>query len=353
MSWETGRLGIGGFQSCEIRMKPLVVVVIVVWNGVADTIECLRSLEADDYPNKQILVVDNGSTDGTVERIHGEGFHVSVIKCPLNLGFTGGNNVGLAEARRRGARYAFLLNNDTTLEPNALTLLVAAAESRGGAGLLSPEVHYYDAPGAVWFAGASLSLARGEALHRDITGNFRQSGASEETVGELQTVPSEWVSGCAMLVRMEALGEVGGFDDRFFLTWEDVDWCVRMRHARWEVVVVPRARIYHKCGRSGARLTGIHRYYAVRNSLLLTAKHAGTFYLTALVWILCRHVRDALRRGQEAKKQNFVTIFEGLKDHLLGRYGRRSSPREPKQENGSAKLEAKNQIKGTVCVSFK
>jgi GT2 family glycosyltransferase len=156
-----------------------------------------------------------------------------------------------------------------------------------------------------------------------------------------------------MLVRTEALGEVGGFDDRFFLTWEDVDLCIRMRRARWEVVVVPRARIYHKCGRSGARLTGIHRYYAVRNSLLLAAKHAGTSYFTALLWILGRHVRDALRRGQEAKKQNLVTIFEGLKDHLLGRYGRRSSTTEPKRENESAKLDAKKQLEGNVCVSFK
>jgi hypothetical protein len=349
----TGRLGTGDFQNGYILMKPLVVVVIVVWNGIADTIECLRSLETDDYPNKQILVVDNGSTDGSVERIHGEGFHVSVMQCPLNLGFTGGNNVGLAEAMRRGAEYAFLLNNDTTLEPNALTLLVDAAESRGGAGLLSPEVHYYDAPGGVWFGGATLSLARGEALHCKIGGNFRQSRASEESVGELKVFPSEWVSGCAMLVRMRALGEVGGFDDRFFLTWEDVDWCIRMRRARWEVLVVPRARIYHKCGRSGARLTGVHRYYAVRNSLLLAAKHAGTSYFTALLWILGRHVRDALRRGQAAKKRNLLTVIEGFKDHLLGRYGRRSSARETKREKGSPKLDAEKQLERGVCVSFK
>ena len=149
------------------RMKPHVTIVIVVWNGIEDTLECLRSLESDVYPNREILVVDNGSTDGTAERIREEGFLVRVVQCALNLGFTGGNNVGLAEAQRGGSKYAFLLNNDTAVEPDALTLLVEAAEGLCGAALLSPVVHYYDTPAEVWFSGAKLSLPRGEALHHN------------------------------------------------------------------------------------------------------------------------------------------------------------------------------------------
>jgi GT2 family glycosyltransferase len=334
-------------------MKPLVAVVIVVWNGVEDTLECLRSLEEDKYPNKRILVIDNCSSDGSVERIHAEGIRVSVIKCPLNLGFTGGNNVGLAEATRLGAKYAFLLNNDTTLSRDALTILVDAAEAQTQVGLLSPVVNYYDTPGEVWFAGATLSLPRGEALHCKLPDYLRQPICSGGAVADLQIVPSEWVSGCAMLVRMRALWEVGGFDDRFFLTWEDVDWCVRMRRSKWDVVVVPNARIYHKCGRSGARMVGIHRYYAVRNSLLLAAKHAGPFYFSALFWVLCRHFRGALGSGQTDKKQNLVTVFEGLKDHLLGRYGRRSTVEKRKSKNGPAEPQEPKQREGDVCVSSK
>ena len=317
------------------QMRPLVTVVLVVWNGIEDTLECLRSLAADHYPNKEVLIVDNGSTDGSAERIRGEGFQVCMVRCPLNLGFTGGNNVGLAEARRRGAKYAFLLNNDTTLEPDALTRLVDAAEFRTGAALLSPVVDYYGAPGEVWFSGAKLSLARGEALHQNLLEAGGPAPGAGGDGGIPHPYPSEWVSGCAMLVRLIAVEQVGGFDDRFFLTWEDVDWCVRMRRSNWEVLVVPAARIYHKCGRSGARLTGIYRYYAVRNSLLLAAKHAGHFYLTALICVLSRHLRSALRSGQADKWQSFGTIFEGLKDHWLGRYGRRPTARSSRQRGDS------------------
>lgn len=328
-------------------MKPFVTIVIVVWNGIEDTLECLRSLALDRYPNKEILVVDNGSTDGSAERIRGEGFEVCVVSCAMNLGFTGGNNVGLAEAQRRGAKYAFLLNNDTTLEPDALTLLVEAAESCVGAGLLSPVMHYYDAPGEVWFSGATLSLARGEALHQDLLSVAVENGGSPNTY------PCAWVSGCAMLANISAVGQVGGFDDRYFLTWEDVDWCVRMRRFDWAVLVVPAARIYHKCGRSGARLTGVHRYYAVRNSLLLAATHAGHFYVTALLCILGRHLRSALRSGGAERRQNLETIFEGLKDHLLGRYGRRPSPRGSLRCSISADVAKSDGIRGNACASSK
>lgn len=334
-------------------MKPLVTVVIVVWNGIVDTLECLRSLAADSYPNKEILVVDNCSTDDSAKKIIDEGFHVSVVRCALNLGFTGGNNVGLAEAQRRGAKYVFLLNNDTTLEPDALSQLVNAAESRRGAALLSPVMHYYDTPEKVWFSGARLSLARGEAVHENYGENGDRACFPVESDGSPHAYPSDWVSGCAMLVNMNAVEQVGGFDDRFFLTWEDVDWCVRMTRADWAVLVVPAARIYHKCGRSGARLTGVHRYYAVRNSLLLAAKHAGLGYLSALLCVLGRHLRSALRSGQRERLQNFATTFEGLKDHLLGRYGRRPSPRANKADSIFKGTAEAKRIKGRACALSK
>jgi GT2 family glycosyltransferase len=334
-------------------MNPLVVVVIVVWNGIEDTLECLRSLALDLYPNKEIVVVDNASTDGSAERISEEGFGVRVLRSQLNLGFTGGNNVGLAEARRRGAKYAFLLNNDTLVEPDAISLLVAAADAHSGTALLSPVVHYFDTPEQVWFSGATLCLSRGEALHRDLLDVGHRSSSLRGGTEVPSTYPSPWVSGCAMLVNLNAVAQVGGFDDRFFLTWEDVDWCVRMRRANWNVVVVPGARIYHKCGRSGARLTGIHRYYAVRNSLLLAAKHAGPFYVSALLFVLGRHLRSALRSGPADQGKELATIFEGLRDHWLGRYGRRPSMRGSSPDNCFSVAAESGATKESACELFK
>ena len=293
-------------------MLPKVVVFIVVWNGMEDTLECLASLVVNGYPNMEIVVVDNGSTDGSAEAIRRKQLSVRIIDAGANLGFTGGNNLGLAEARRLKARYAFLLNNDTTLEKGAVRALVDAAELDAEAGIVAPVMHYYDAPLEIWFAGGRLSLDRGEATHDQQLIPTRQC----------TPYPTPWVSGCAMLVRMQAVEEVGGLDDRFYLTWEDVDWSVRMRRQGWTVLVVPMARIFHKCGRSGEKLKGIGSYYAVRNSLLLVSKHADKDYLRAAFRIIGSHLRAGLRLKQTDSLGRLATTWRGARDHFLGRYGR-------------------------------
>jgi GT2 family glycosyltransferase len=294
-------------------MKPKVVVLIVVWNGVDDTLECLESLRGDLYKNKEIIIVDNGSTDDSCEIIKSAGFDVKIIRSELNLGFTGGNNLGLQEAKKCGARYVFLLNNDTTLEPEALSKLLEAAELQSAAGILSPVIHYYDTPAEIWFAGATLRTNIGEALH-DLS---LQPGRLSKPYH------SPWVSGCAMLVRMVAVDQVGSFDERFYLNWEDVDWCVRMRNEGWEIGVVPSARIYHKVGRSQWNLHGRSCYYSVRNSLLFSAKHAGLGYLSSAFLVMWRHFREVLRRSGAGRREILDGALDGFSDHLKGRYGRR------------------------------
>ncbi len=290
---------------------PKIAIVIVVWNGLEDTLECIQSLAKDRYPNKELVLVDNGSSDGSAEAVRKEWPGVHVVALSRNAGFTGGNNAGLTEAFRLGAKYAFLLNNDTTVEPDALSALVECAQREPGAAILAPVTHYYDAPGEVWFSGAVLDLARGEAVHQPAGARMEEGAA----------YPSPWVTGCAMLVRLIAVELVGGLDDRFFLTWEDVDWCVRMREEGWEVLVVPSARIFHKCSRATRRLGGIRCYYAVRNSLLLAQKHAGLAYWSALGWVVWNHFRESCREVAGERARCLAVLWEGLRDHWMGRYG--------------------------------
>jgi GT2 family glycosyltransferase len=292
-------------------MKPKVVVIIVIWNGVNDTIECLRSLLQDGYPNLDIVVVDNGSSDGSVALLREMQFPVRIIEAGSNLGFTGGNNLGMAEAKRLQARYVFLLNNDTTLERGVIKALVDAAEANPAAAIVAPVMHYYDNPSDVWFAGATVNLATAEATH----------DASARPSRWEPPYATSWVSGCGMLVKMVAIEQVGGFDDRFYLTWEDVDWCLRMRRVGWNVVVAPKARIFHKGGRSGAKLSGVRSYYAVRNSLLLASKHSGWRYCNAFIYVIGRHIRAGLRSSSPDRREILSTTFEGLRDHMLGNYG--------------------------------
>lgn len=322
--------------------SPKVVVIIVIWNGIEDTLECLRSLELDLYPNKEIIIVDNASTDGSAARIRKEGFNVRILRSERNLGFTGGNNLGLSEAERSGAKYAFLLNNDTTVEPATISHLVKVSESRMDAGAVSPLMHYYDAPEEPWFSGAELRLTRGEANH----------------VFPLpQDVPyeTEWLSGCAVLVRMVVVSQIGGFDNRFYLTWEDVDWSLRMRKAGWSLLVVTETRILHKGGRSGAKLTGVQSYYAVRNSLLLAAKHAGAGYWSALCCVLYRHITMGLRNSRKNRREILGTTFEGLFDHWRGRYGARGSYSGRNSERPVFALKGEKVVgkKQTRCASSK
>lgn len=294
-------------------VSPRVAIVIVVWNGKDDTFECLESLGSDTYPNKEIIVVDNGSSDGSAEEIRQRFPHVTVLATGKNLGFTGGNNVGIRYALEHGADYLYLLNNDTTVEPDALAALVAAAEARPEAGLLAPVIYEYYPPRPIWFCGAKMDIARGAAWHD----NSRIPAPDEKP----QEIP--WATGCAMLVPAPLMRELGGFDDRFYLSVEDVDLCVRVRKAGRAILLVPAARIYHKGGRSGQRMNGIRNYYAVRNVLLLMRKHSGAAYyisgprhVASFLWQSLR-TRDDLRVRYECLR----SVLHAVSDHFGGRYG--------------------------------
>lgn len=308
---ESERNPAAGLAQLSARRAPRVAIVIVVWNGIDDTLECLRSLAADPCIGKFLILVDNGSVDGSAEKVRLAWPGVHLVKLKSNLGFTGGNNAGIRRALELGAEYVFLLNNDTTVEPAALGELLKVAESEPAGAIFAPVTHYYDSPGEIWFSGARLRLCRGEAVH-----DFR---VKPEVKSRPYTSP--WVTGCAMLVRVSAVEHVGVFDDRFFLSWEDVDWCIRMRGAGWGIWVVPASRIFHKCSRATQRLDPVRFYYAVRNSLLLAKKHAGIGYWSALLCVVTGHARSALRSGAGERADSLRSIWDGLRDHWLGRYG--------------------------------
>lgn len=291
-------------------MQPKVAIVIVIWNGRDDTVRCLESFRADPYPNREIIVVDNGSSDDSVAVIRSRFPEVTLIQTGKNLGFTGGNNAGIRHALEHGAVYVYLINNDTTVEPDATGCLVQAAEADPTAGLVAPVIHEMDPPRAIWFAGSVVDLRKGAAWHD----NARQPGLDDAPYD----VP--WATGCAMLIRADVLRKHGAFDDRYFLSWEDVDLSLRIRKAGCRLLVVPRARIYHKGGQSGKNLDGIYGYYAVRNSLLLARTHSGRHYPRAAFMILTGALRGCFRLSS-LRTPRLRLVWHGLKDHLFQHYG--------------------------------
>lgn len=297
----------------SIPMK--VAIIILIWNGKSDTLECLQSLSADTYAEKEIVVVDNGSTDKSAEAIRAAFPQVTILSNDRNLGFCAGNNVGIRYALEHGFDFIFLLNNDTTVEPNAVAELLAAAQAHPKLGVAAPVTHHEQGERAVWFAGSRLDLRRGLAVHD----NSRDPSRADPPY----RVP--WITGCAMFVRAKAMKAAGGLDERYFLSWEDVDFSVRVAALGWELGVAPAARIYHKGGQASTRLLGNSRdYYDLRNRLLFLKTHGGAGYYRFAPGIAARMMFRALRdpAGQRGdRRRNLARITAAIRDHLLGRYG--------------------------------
>lgn len=230
-----------------------VAIIILNWNGKEDTLECLESVFRLDYPNFEVIVVDNGSSDGSVEAVRDAYPQATLIENGANLGFSGGNNVGIRYALERGAEYVWLLNNDTTVEPDSLRSLVACAEAHPKVGMLSPVIYYYDEPEAVWFAGGVIDWRTGRTNHLCVPGAFSAADSEER-----------YICGCAILIKRKTIERIGVLDERFSPAfYEDTDWSVRCVEKGFQLAIAKDAKIFHK----GSVSTGGSRSKRYRNLL--------------------------------------------------------------------------------------
>ncbi|MGQ9550280.1 MAG: glycosyltransferase family 2 protein, partial [Roseiflexus sp.] len=216
---------------------PRVLIIILCYNGIADTLACLKSLQCVEYPSFDILVLDNASSDGTPETVRAQFPHVTVIENGANLGFAAGNNIGLQYALRHGYDYALLLNNDTEVAPDFLTRLIDVAVSDPTIGAVGPTITYYERPDLIWSAGGMIDWRYGITRMRANEVDSRQHHES---------VDVDFVTGCALLVKRAVLERAGLLDERFFMYFEETEWCVRIRRAGFRIVHVPQSRVLHK-----------------------------------------------------------------------------------------------------------
>lgn len=248
-----------------LSFHPLVYVIIPNWNCRDETLACVESLLQMDYPDFRIVVVDNGSTDDSVQAVARQFPGVEQVVNERNLGFAAGANVGIRHALARGADFVFVVNNDTFIAPEALGLMVAAALPQD-VGLVAPKIYYAGDPQRIWSLGAWR-----HRLTLEITG-CRRGQLDADPDGEPFEV--DFVTGCAMLIRRECLEQVGLFDERFFMYYEDSDYCLRVRSAGYRVLMVPRAKMWHKVATSsGGSDSPMERYHMARSSVLFFRKH--------------------------------------------------------------------------------
>jgi GT2 family glycosyltransferase len=210
-----------------------VTVIIVNWNGKAVTLDCLASLQQVRYPAMHVSVVDNGSSDGSVEAIRGQFPAVEVLALGQNRRFAGGNNAGIQKALDAGADFVLLLNNDTVVDPDFVTALVGRFQQEKRCGMVVPKIYYHQTPDLLWYAGGEISFW---------TGTMRHRGIREVDRGQYDSaVETGYATGCCILTSREVISRTGVLDESFFIYGEDADWSMRIRRAGYRILYNPGA----------------------------------------------------------------------------------------------------------------
>jgi GT2 family glycosyltransferase/2-polyprenyl-3-methyl-5-hydroxy-6-metoxy-1,4-benzoquinol methylase len=314
---------------------PKVAVVVLNWNGQRDTVECIESLRELEYKDYDIIVVDNGSTDDSVRAIRSIFPNVTLLETHKNLGYTGGNNAGIRHAIRVGAKYVFVLNNDTVVHRSILRKLIDASQARPDAGLYGPAIYsYFEKDQLLTIGMISRLFCPFEFMEASLEGAAYQ---------EVETLV-----GCGMLIKREVFERIGYFEESFFLCWEELDFCMRATEAGFRCLAVPDALMWHKVSASfGGTASPLLRYFHTRNRLLWGKRHLPLKALIQLHLESWRTLRRILwppfslpQTGAPLAKRVLWTILSwlksvkrnvsiptnradliGLRDYYLGRLG--------------------------------
>lgn len=243
---------------------PYVQVIVLSCNRCKDTLQALDSLSSMTYPNYELVIVDNRSTDGTIEAVQEKYPSVTLLAQSANLGFAAGANVGLRRAVERKADFALIINNDVLVMPSMLTHLVEAMTPQVGAA--APMIYYLDDPKRIW----SVGFARHPILLE------AQGGARGQIDQGQWQVPFEvdYLLGCALLVRVSMLRKTGLFDSRYFFYYEDLDLSLRIQKQGYRLITVPQAKMWHKGAGSAALGSAFRVYHMARSSVIFFRTHA-------------------------------------------------------------------------------
>ncbi|MBN1234723.1 MAG: glycosyltransferase family 2 protein [Methanotrichaceae archaeon] len=301
-------------DSQEFNAQPKVYTIVLNYNNYSDTVETLQSALMLDYMNNHLLLVENSTRKEIIERIHRFFPSLEIIENERNLGYAGGNNVGIRCAMQRGAEYIFVINNDVALQPDVLERLVFAMQSDRTAAACQPLVTYYDDKETIWSAGTWLFLG----YPRLFLKGKRKHGRGTEK-------PPFGLVGCALLFRAQSLQEIGLFDESLFLLQEETDWCMRAVKKGFGLLVVCDAVVHHKVSVTLGQFSKEYLYYIARNWLLVAKKYNGRkgyayVLLTELFTRIPYYLYQLARKNQIAMMKYY---YYGLRDGLQGVSGER------------------------------
>lgn len=289
--------------------RPSVAAIVLNFNGREVTLQALASLTALGYEPLEIVVVDNGSTDGSFEAVAAAFPEVTQLRTEVNLGPAGGANLGVRHALDRGHDYLLILNNDIEVAPDLVTEMVRVAESGPAIGIVGPKAFFYWDRDRIWTAGGRIT--------------FREAVTKERGTGELdrgqydRDEETGYVNGCAQLVKRAVFEEVGLWDPIYRLSFEDADFCLRARRAGWRSWYAHRARLWHMVSVSTGPYRAPKTYQTARSTAIFVRRYAGPWqWVTAVAMILlslpAALVREALRGNASAVAAKARGFFDGF-----------------------------------------
>jgi len=301
---------------------PRIFTILLNWNGKTDTLACLESLQKTEYLAHTVVVVDNGSTDGSQEVIASQFPGAIIIQNKENLGFAGGNNVGIEYAMAHGADYLFILNNDTEVDKNIFGEFIKVAEQGPAAAVLGAKIYYFKPSDRIWYAGAEWSWERAEFGH--VGCDQTDNGRDWEKIR-----PVDYVCGCAMFIKAEVFRKIGLFDARFFILWEESDWCYRALKAGYPSLFVPTAKVWHKVSSTFGNDTRSPRYlyFWWRNRLLFIKRHIPfqrrlSLYRRVIIMEILRSIKGYVNpRANPVYRKKCRAVLRGVWDYEIGRLG--------------------------------
>ena len=291
---------------------PNVGIVISNYNGWQDTVQCLESLQKQTYRDFEIILLDDASTNDSVQQLQKHLTENTVfLPQEANVGFAAANNVGMRRALADGCDWVLLLNNDTVAAPDFLETLLW--ETPAGA-VSCPKMLFLDPPDEIWFAGGELDRATGKVRH---LGGHEKDGPA---FAEKKQV--SFITFCCVLLPRQVIEQVGFLDETLFMYCEDVDYCIRLADAGVPLWFLPDARIWHKAGGSAGGMLSV--YYITRNTLYLTCKGKSKGYIRArtLPVLIAGAARYALTKLLGRKTGRSYGAFRGALDFWRGRMGR-------------------------------
>lgn len=251
-------------------MKPLISIIALNYNQTDITCEFLESTKKLTYPNYEVIIIDNASKiDPTAQIEEGKYPNTRVLVSDVNLGFTGGNNLGMREAK---GDFVFIVNNDTEVTPNLLEELLAPFSMSDRVGVVSPKIKFFHHPEVIQYAGFKPI--------NPYTGRTGAVGSREEDQGQHDQLSETYgAHGAAMMVKKDVIEEVGMFADNFFIYYEEWDWSARIRRAGYKIYYQPKAVIYHKESITMGKESAIKAYYHTRNRILYMRRNSKKFQL--------------------------------------------------------------------------